>query len=101
MTLWIQRPRGIGAWAALAVFVFDLTYIATGMVWLISEGDPVRRQSLTPADPHLAILEAIIVAICPLMGHHHGVSACPRRARINELQPCGARLYGPSCRRDL
>jgi hypothetical protein len=57
----------IGARAALAVFFARLLYIATGVVWLLSERDPALRQSLTPSDPYLAILEALIVLTCPLM----------------------------------
>jgi len=62
-----QKAYRVGAWAALAVFLVNLIYILTGAVWLISEGDPVRRRSLTPTDPHLAILESLIVLMCPLM----------------------------------
>lgn len=67
MIVGTHKNYQIGAWAARAVFVVTLLYIMTGVVWLVSEGDPALRQSLTPTDPYLAILESLIVLWCPLM----------------------------------
>jgi hypothetical protein len=67
MTVATHRHCRIGAWTALTIFILNVIYILTGAVWFATEKDPILRQALTPTDPHLAILEAIIVLTCPLM----------------------------------
>lgn len=59
--------REIGTWAARAVCILILIYIITGAVWFVSSGDSSKRYALAPTDPYLAILEALIVLMGPLM----------------------------------
>jgi hypothetical protein len=57
----------VASWLALAAFTVNLTYLATGFVWLATERNPALRQALSPVDPYLAIMESLLIVWCLLM----------------------------------
>ncbi len=62
-----EGARRLGIWAAAGIVVLAALYIATGVAWLVQGGEAAARHPFSPTDPHLAILEWLLVLVAPFM----------------------------------
>ena len=62
----METGRKIVWFSALTIFCCSVVYVVTGLAWILFGRDPARGR-LSPSDPYLAILEALIVLTAPFM----------------------------------
>ncbi|MGH7725615.1 MAG: hypothetical protein ACREOU_09320 [Candidatus Eiseniibacteriota bacterium] len=61
-----RTDQRLGMWSARLVVILAVAYILTGCAWLLFGRSP-NPQELQPSEPYLAILEALIVLLSPVM----------------------------------
>ena len=61
----MKSPFVLGAFAAFGAVCIVAIYLATGAFWWFFAGTRSHTANLTPGDPYLAVLEALLVVICP------------------------------------
>src|SRR5215471_18213150 len=83
MMSWTRIDRRIGLAAAIVIVVLSFAYIVTGLIWICSSASTIQAMGLEPGQPFLAILEAIIVLLCPalvaLFGAIHAFAPADRK----------------------
>jgi hypothetical protein len=67
MREWTATDRRIGMWSAIAIVVLSVTYITTGVIWLVFNMYGGRGPALEPSEPFLAILETLILLFTPAL----------------------------------
>jgi hypothetical protein len=60
-----HTARRIGKFSAIAIVLISAAYIATGAIWFVSHLDIVKTHGLQPTEPHLAILESLMLLLNP------------------------------------